>query len=315
MNESELKSKIMTLASKAWHLDAMTWPEIELWLDNFSGEVTDHKTERLYALYLLSNFMHFAADELKELLRILYREKILYQVISRFRKANADSRDLTTIRAHVNQTVARMRFIGLGSAASSGTYLLYQFRTINELPEALFKEFSLLSSTQPHVLQDWSETTDIVFIDDICGSGRTLLKLFTHQISHFLAQNPHIRIHYYCLFATKAGFENIANTLGSNIDLGCVFSLDESYTTTDELSRYLVSAPPEIDPEVARRFIIHYGRKLARRLPLGWEHCGLMLSFHHNTPNNSLPIFWHQGTPRHPWKALFPRHVKGESAV
>lgn len=313
MNEPELKSKIMTLASKAWHLDGMTWPEIELWLENFRGEVASLETERLYALYLLSNFMHFAASELQELLRTLYREKVLYQVVSTYRRANADTRNVDAIRAHINQTVSKMRFVGLGHAASSGTHLLYQFRTANDLPEAIFKEFSLFSSTQPHVLQDWGETTDLVFIDDICGSGRTFLKLYKRQIQPFLENHPHIRVHYYCLFATKAGFGKITAGTGGAVQLGCVFDLDRSYTTTSASSRYLTAAPAQIDPMIARRIVIHYGKRLIRKFPIGWESCGLLLSFHHNTPNNSLPIFWHKGTSTSPWKALFPRHSKSAS--
>ena len=43
--------------------------------------------------------------------------------------------------------------------------------------------------------------------------------------------------------------------------------------------------------------------------PLGYDNCQLLLSFFHNTPNNSLPIFWFEDEQVE-WKPMFRRYPK-----
>ena len=40
--------------------------------------------------------------------------------------------------------------------------------------------------------------------------------------------------------------------------------------------------------------------------PLGYNDCQMLLGFHHNTPNNTLPIFWREKN----WTPIFKRYAK-----
>ena len=49
-----------------------------------------------------------------------------------------------------------------------------------------------------------------------------------------------------------------------------------------------------------------YGNKLTKGYPLGYGGCQLLLGFSHNTPNNTLPIFWCDNN----WTPFFKRYNK-----
>ncbi len=55
------------------------------------------------------------------------------------------------------------------------------------------------------------------------------------------------------------------------------------------------------------------GRRVCGKFPLGFGDCGLLLAYHFQCPNNSLPLIWADGEnnaldgkPGYPWNALFP---------
>jgi hypothetical protein len=54
--------------------------------------------------------------------------------------------------------------------------------------------------------------------------------------------------------------------------------------------------------------LLQIGRELYPSNPLGYGDMGGLVCFHDTIPNNTLPIFWCDGTVgEKPWRALFPR--------
>jgi hypothetical protein len=50
------------------------------------------------------------------------------------------------------------------------------------------------------------------------------------------------------------------------------------------------------------------GQQLQPQHPLGHADLGGLVLFHNTVPNNTLPIFWCNGTVNErPWQPLFPR--------
>lgn len=52
-----------------------------------------------------------------------------------------------------------------------------------------------------------------------------------------------------------------------------------------------------------------YGARLWPAFPLGYRDGQLMIGFHHNTPDNTLPVLWFD-RPNPPWTPMFRRYHK-----
>lgn len=64
----------------------------------------------------------------------------------------------------------------------------------------------------------------------------------------------------------------------------------------------------EDEQRFAKDMLLQLGRELVPQHPLGFGELGALLVFHDTIPNNTLPIFWSNGTVNEkPWRPLFPR--------
>ena len=72
--KEDLKKRILILRETVWERK-ITWLDVENWLKNFDGK-TGHSVEieQLHALYLLSEFMYFGSNEIRVLLKALFRD-------------------------------------------------------------------------------------------------------------------------------------------------------------------------------------------------------------------------------------------------
>jgi len=62
------------------------------------------------------------------------------------------------------------------------------------------------------------------------------------------------------------------------------------------------------DLKFGQEVMLQMGRELCPRNPLGFGNMGGLVAFHNTVPNNSMPIFWSNGTVNdRQWKPLFPR--------
>jgi hypothetical protein len=89
----------------------------------------------------------------------------------------------------------------------------------------------------------------------------------------------------------------------------CLFELDETYQAFGAHSRYFTNSPPWFSLTDFQSMATHYGNFLTPHFPLGYKDGQLLLGFSHNTPDNTLPIFWFEGRTK-PWSPIFIRFDK-----
>lgn len=316
--EDDLFNKLQTLNERLWEHRARR-VEIEEWLGNFTDNPADSSDERLHALFLLSQFVFFGQRQVRELLRALFRDHFRYPIVASFRRDHEDTTDLALIQSHFDDELRRTRFLGLGSPAESGTHLLYYFRQINGLSRNQFvTEAQLVDRRIDNPNTQLAETavSRLVFIDDFCGSGTQAIEYSDKMIGLLRdigkRSNTTLEINYLVLMAAKAGLDTVrAHKSFDRVE--AVFELDDSYKCLEQGARQFSSPPSGVNQPFARAMSEHYGAKIVPAHPLGFEDGQLLLGFHHNVPDNTLPILWCDTDPA--WTPLFPRFQKLTGSV
>jgi hypothetical protein len=309
-----LFAKIKTLNETVWERRA-TEPLIADWLDNFAPSVSPANNERTHALYLLSNFMYFGSRQIRELLKALYRDLYRYPIVESIRRANSDSLDSGIIDPLFRNELENTRFLGVGNPSESGCHLLYYFRQENLLPKRLFIHThqifrSLVAPASPE-LRDPSASR-YIFIDDFCGSGKQGTEYSRDLVEEIKRLNPGAFVAYYVLFATSEGINKVRTETAFDA-AKAIFELDFSFKCFSSGSRYFRARSPEIDQAFCEDMCRRYGANMvAGPHVLGFENSQLLIGFHHNTPDNTLPIIWYNEPGGMPWKPIFRRYPKLE---
>lgn len=299
-------------------------PTIQVWLSNFSD-----KDERDAALYLLSRCMYFNQASTRYLLKALFRDKYRTPILQEIRESKGGTMDEMVIESEFRVRLMRTRFLGVGNSAESGDHMLYFFRQENGLPvNPLFTNIDEL------LLKD-EDIEHVVFIDDLCGSGNQIKydKKLKECIKMLRAKKKSPKISYMMLFGTITGIQRIRNLFFKENGLKwfdeveAEMELNESYKCFGDMSRYFKD---EEKKNKYKEMCLKYGMALIdkiadrdfndpltdekraayiRSCALGYGDCQLLLSLQHNTPNNTLPIFWFEEEGED-WKPIFKRYNK-----
>ncbi|TVT85214.1 hypothetical protein [Pseudomonas sp. H3(2019)] len=310
-----LKRKIEVLSQQAWD-SRLTWPDVEAWLENFNGQFKDESNEKLHALHLLSQVNYFGLDLLREMLKCVYQTLYRHPITSQIRRANNDTLDPGIIEPLFLEERLKTRFVGVGNPSESGPHLLYYFRQINNLGKDLFIDsgdiFKLSRDNQGQIQisQHDKSIKRYVFIDDLLGSGSQIEQYLSHKLKE-IRRFPGVECHYYALFATTKGLETARKPEYFGDNVSCVFELDETFKCFSPNARAFANLPSGLDKQSAQDIAAGYGAKL---LPsdhvLGYKNGQLLLSFLHNTPDNSLPIMWFDNPLSTSWVPIFKRFDK-----
>jgi hypothetical protein len=313
---SELERRVQEVATAAWDGE-LRWPEVVAWIENFTGQALgDAENEQDHAAFALTKFIYFGRRLVRELLRSLYRDHFEAPVIQRIRRNLQNTRDVQLLRQLYSYELSSTRFIGVGNPSESGAHLLYYFRQVNYLKKDLFADLAgLFTPTRDqrgdtaYSLRD-SKVTRLVFFDDLVGSGSQARSYLSTELDRIRRGNPGLDISFLSLFASTAGLARLNEAVLFDGKASCMFELDESYRALDASARYFTSTPSWFDKNKFQAIASHYGSQLRPSMPLGFRDGQLMLGFSHNTPDNTLPIFWDEGTGPHAWSAVFPRYDK-----
>lgn len=304
-----IEAKIKSFCETVWK-DKVEGPDTIKWLNNFTK-----KDEKLNALYLLSKFMYFGSTEIKEMLKSMYRDFIKYPLVQKIRKNNNNTTDLSIINSEFESEIASTRFMALGNPSESSAHLLYYFRQENDLYRNLFVDLnSILKINGDKIELEPSSLRRIILIDDFSGGGTQALRYSKNFLERIKLINPKIELHYLSLFLTSKAKENLE---GSNFThVNSVFLLDESFKCFEDSSRYFKEEYENISKLKAKNLCLRYADKLIpdpkrqeQTNPLGYNSCQLLLSMFHNTPNNTLPIFWFNEKHSN-WFPVFKRYPK-----
>lgn len=303
-SSNDLHSKIKILNETIWE-DRFRKEVVDCWLCNF-GNVDQEK-----ALYLLSKFMYFGIREIRELLKSLYRDLYKYPIVQEVRKSLGHTLDNNQIGNSFEKILTKTRFLGLGNPSESGTHLLYFFRQENLLPRDLFihghEIYKRDAANDKSVIKDRS-IEHYVFIDDLCSSGKQACEYSGDLLKQLKTDLPEVKTAYYALFALQSGLEKVRRDTSFN-DVNAIFILDESFKCFSDVSRYF-DDETLFKKEDVKQMCEGYGNVIESSKPLGYNNDQLLLGFHHNVPDNTLPIIWSEGNARKSWIPILKRYTK-----
>lgn len=309
-----LTTRLVTLDERVWEGKA-SGPAINSWLNNFTGLTgASVDLERLHALYTLSQFMYFGSQEIRVLLRALYRELFLLPLAQ---KVRAETNDRIEFCVRMEQERAATRFLGVGNPSESGVHLLYYFRQENGLKKGAFLDSAQIydlthAQGQRKRVARHPSVKRYIFLDDVCGSGETAVRYSQNLLPDLVAADSEVEVSYFALFATSAGLDRVARETVFGDRCAAVYELDETYKWTGTGSRYLSILPDGLYRSLLTALPFVYGHMLVPSDPLGYQGSELLLGFSHNTPDNTLPIIWFEqqhGTPE-TWYPIFRRYPK-----
>ena len=317
MPRAELEAKLQTLGYQAWDQE-ISWPAIEAWAKNFTGRTLKKDDEQLHCLFALTRFMYFGKRMMREMLKALYRDHFEAPLIQRIRRNLGGTRDEALLRNQFEIEAKSSRFLGMGNPAESGAHLLYYFRQVNYLAKDQFVDISAAftpkikrsRATETVVLEPReSGVSRYVFFDDLVGSGTQATDYLSQSLAAIRRGGWKIDLKFMCLFATSTGLQKMNEPSMFDGNAISLFELDDTYRAFSDSSRYFLSAPDWFVPANFRAIALKYGAILQPARPLGYKDGQLMLGFSHNTPDNTLPIFWDEGTLV-PWSPTFFRFDK-----
>lgn len=316
MSLAECEFRLRTLVSQAWDGE-VRWSDITAWAENFTGSTIPPQDEGLHVLFALSRFMYFSRRLTREMLKALYRDHFEAPTMQRIRRNFNGTKDVLLLRKQFQDQLAATRFVGLGNPAESGAHLLYVFRQVNYLPKDYFADLLSAFASKPsrtrageieYQIRDAS-VNRIVFFDDIVGSGTQARQYLSEELKRIRAGDPNFELSFLALFATTEGLERLNAPELFDGRAACLFELDSSFKAFSENSRYFTDSPAWFNAMNFKAIAQEYGAGLQPRIPVGYKDGQLLLAFAHNTPDNTLPIFWDQGA-RTQWYPIFPRFDK-----
>jgi hypothetical protein len=307
-----LQNKIKILHETVWERRA-DWPSVLTWLSQFTGRKSnDGNDEQLQALFLLSHFMYFGTEEVRALLRSLYRDLIRASVAASVREKNGRTLDRSILNAKINESLGNIRFLSLGNPSESSALILYYFRQENRLPKNMFlSPLEVFDYSKSPIALANSTIEEYIFIDDMCGSGTQGEAYSKGVVAAIKAIKPDVRMHYYALFGLADGLSHIRG-LKAFDTVKAVVELDDSFKVFGPQSRVFDGSAVQHDGVLAKRILKNYGSQLWPNHPLGYKDGQLLLGFNYNTPDNTLPVFWADEEWGVQWRPIFKRYPKTE---
>ncbi|WP_129085749.1 phosphoribosyltransferase-like protein [Malaciobacter mytili] len=304
-----LESKIKILSQSFLWNGSEVSERLQDWQSNFNGQVKDSKIELHNAMFLLSQFMFFNDKTIRNFLQSIYKDLIVKPIIDSIRRNNENTIDLTFIQENLNTKLSLIKFIPIGKISGSGAMISYLFRQATDISEEQVILASDLYNSSGNL--NFPEIEHYILIDDLAGSGTQVCDFVTkHKILNLKIENKHIQISYLPIFSTSIAIEKIKKSTFHQIYVNPLFELDESYQVYSQKSRYFSNVKKH--KYIGRLMSKYIFKKYAKNLnfieenSLGYSNTQLMLAFSHNTPDNTLPLFWEDSK----WNAIFKRYNK-----
>lgn len=317
MSRPELEHQLRSLAEQAWD-DEVKWPEIEAWAKNFKGSTCDPADEQNHALFALTRFTYFGRRLVKEMLHSLYRDHFQAPLMQRIRRNLGGIKDVARIEELYKSELSATRFVSVGNPSESSAHLLYYFRQVNYLSKSLFGDFSQVFSTNisksdvgslVSLVPRERNVSRVVFFDDLVGSGTQISRYLGDHLPKIRSGKLGIDLRFMSLFATTQGLARLNSQFLFDEKASALFELDDTFKVFDVNSRSLASAPEWFEKNKLKTLAEYYGKALRPASPMGYKNGQLLLGFSHNTPNNTLPIFWDEGN-KIAWNPIFIRFDK-----
>jgi hypothetical protein len=162
----------------------------------------------------------------------------------------------------------------------------------------------------PSILAKNDRISAIVFIDDIIASGETVIKSllpFSNEYGHLISER-NIKVVIAAICGLNQGMErleSIFRDLPFRIECRVADLFSDKDKCFNEKS-VIFNSLSEL--EKARLLAEKYGTQLVKREDaLGYDKSQLLVVFHDNCPDNTLPILWASSSSDLEWRPLFKR--------
>ncbi len=208
----------------------------------------------------------------------LYKEDELTGYI--WRKLNCNKKDKTKVAKHLNESIiSDLNFY--------------------DANETLFKDIKKTESIELLIKMHKEQRLSKLGIYKL---NRLLLE--NYYDNDFVKEVNHLNIKKWVLLTFIASKDAIKKLKNEDVEvISCILIDDMSMAFSD--SSIIFKSFPE-EKERCELMCKHYGKKINREHPLGYNDGQLLLGLYYTIPNNTLPIFWGNDN----WTPLFIRHEK-----
>ena len=148
----------------------------------------------------------------------------------------------------------------------------------------------------------------LLVADDFAATGKSLVKgiraacdQYGEQLAPFFEEG---RVLCYTLYAMPEALDHLREEF-PDLEVNCMKCFgDEVRALSPDASIF----GDDAELQFVREMVLQLGRELVRQNPLGFGDMGLLVAFSNTIPNNTLPIFWSDGSvAEKPWAPLFSR--------
>lgn len=304
-------NKIKLLNELIWE-NKVKDANIRSWLEGISRSRNLSSDCKESLLCALGNFIYFPDGLIREMLRSLFRDIYKKKIIEDIRKNDSGCFDKKIIASKICNTLEKTKFLGVGNPSESGPHLLYLFRQENKLHTENFISmdqafhYEMLNGNGQVRLRDLN-IEHYIFIDDFCGSGLQASNRLRDYIATLKYLKPDCFCCYYCLVGMLDGL-NVVKSQTSLDAVEAVIGLDASFKIFSNESKILVDEE-DVDRKTTLKAICDdFAQHFGIASPYGFSNGEQLIGFHHNTPDNTVPLFWWND-----WRYLSPvfkRHQK-----
>lgn len=180
------------------------------------------------------------------------------------------------------------------SKIDSSNFFLEEFKVLNNISNHFSYDIEKLN------IEDFDNIHNVIFIDDIIGSGKTVKRFFEKNKKKLLKVNCFI----FCIEMLEEGKDYLENFFNTN-EFKCKIICHNLHKKAFS-ENYIFCETCKDNEMLLRDFERTLWRKESNNI-LGYENSQAIVSFFRNTPNNTLSSFWFENTK---WKGLFPRDDK-----
>lgn len=180
------------------------------------------------------------------------------------------------------------------SKIDSSNSFLEEFKILNDISNHFSYDIEKLN------IDDFDNIHNVIFLDDIIGSGKTVESFFRKNKEKLLK----VQCYIFCVEMLQEGknfLEEFFKESGFKCEIIChnlhLKAFSENHIFNEDCK----------DNEVLLREFEKGLWKKNHKCILGFEDSQAIVSFFRNTPNNTLSTFWFKSEK---WEGLFPRNDK-----
>ena len=197
----------------------------------------------------------------------------------------------------------------LGGPGKSGSWVANQFRAVNQIVKTNLIEFSTVVKIAEKNQVVFDDMKVLIIADDFACTGNSLceyLEINKNSLST-MATEFNVRILLFVAFGFEDALDSIIKKiedLNLKVDVHFGKQFGEEERIFSGKSRYFSSEDKKRDMEVI--LVEHFGHKVDKSRPKGYNDSEVAIVFPEKCPNNSLPVFWKSKAD---WTPLFRRIV------